>query len=177
MRLGLSRWRAERWIRAARGATGLLRLDCCQVRPTLQCGHFASSTRVAHHRPQRDGGETRHGQFFFLLLLKVFTPLPVKNRKGCRRQAHAVSDNPPSTAGTHRHYPTKIIQRKHNLSGLFPLFPPCISLFKDWVFPILHHFGSQCFTPLLFSCDFFPLKSFYSSFIPSTPQMLWQQSS
>lgn len=89
---------------------------------------------MADRRPQRGGGETRHGQFF-LLLLKVFTAPLVKNRKGRRRQAHALSDNPPSTAGTHRHHPTKIIQRKHSSSGLFPpFFLPCISLFKDWAF-------------------------------------------
>lgn len=69
MCLGLSRWGTERWIRAARGATGLLQLDCCQVRPTLPRGHFASSIRVADRRPQRGGGETRHGPWKFSLLL------------------------------------------------------------------------------------------------------------
>lgn len=39
MCLGLPRWRTERWIRATRGATRVLQLDCCQVRPALQrCG-------------------------------------------------------------------------------------------------------------------------------------------
>lgn len=101
----------------------------------------------------------------FSSALESFHSSSRENRKGCRRQAHAVSDNPPSTAGTHRHHPTKIIQRKHSLSGLFPLFPPCISLFKDWAFQscvILALSASLLFSFLMivFLSRVFPLLSF-----------------
>lgn len=67
----------------------------------------------------------------------------MKNRKGCRRQAHAVSDNPPSTAGTHRHHPTKIIQSKHSLSGLAPFSCPASPFFRIGLLCIIWTLGAS----------------------------------
>lgn len=131
MCLGLPRWRTERWIRATRGATWVLQLDCCQVRPAfLRCGVNHQS---GWSTTSPNGVFSAHHGRFFLLVLRVFISSLLKNRKGWQRQAHAVFDNPPSTAGTHRHYPTKIIQCKHTAClSAFPFFPETklIGLFK-----------------------------------------------